>query len=163
MNRAITRTAFVALAVLASVVNGSPLALPVFGFSVLILYRLVDYGAREVERGLAAASVERVAQLTWHLQTLAATKRLAQRRLADQRDLWLQGHPYTPKPRWPADDPDGFLAELETALIPAVVPVPPEPEPVVYRGPQVDEVIFADGGLLCVPAALQLYRYADKP
>jgi len=163
MNRTAARVGLATVAVLVGVVNGSPLVAPVIGLAVLALYRLVDYGAREVERALDAASAERVAQLTWHLQTLAASKRLAQRRLADQRDLWLQGHPYTPAPRWPADDPDGFLAELETALIPRVVPVPPEPEPVVYRGAVADEFLFADGGLLCVPAALKLYRYADAP
>lgn len=163
MKNAAARTGLVALAVLASVVNGSPLALPVFGFSALILYHLVDYGAREVERALDAASADRVAQLTWEIRTAAARRALQERRLADQADRWFQAHPYTPSPCWPSGDPDDFVAQLDTMLIPRVVPVPPEPEPVLYRGQQVDEFLFADGALLCIPAALQLYRYADTP
>lgn len=56
---------------------------------------------------------------------------------------------------------DSWLGRLERALIPQVVPVPPEPEPVVLRTETVDEFVFADGGLLCVPAELRLFRYAD--
>lgn len=163
MKNTAARAGLLTLAVVAGVINGSPLVVPILGISALVLYRLVSYGASEVERALDLASADRVAQLTWHLQTLAARKRLQQRREADQVDLWVQGHPYTPAPRWPADDPDGFLADLETVLIPRVVPVPPEPEPVIHRGLQLDEVIFADGSLLAVPAALRLFRYADAP
>ena len=163
MNRNIARATLVGLAIPVGLVVGSPLAVSVAIGAVVALYRLVDYGAREMERALTIASGERVAQLTWQLRTDAAHLALQQRRLADQRDLWLQTHPYTPKPTWPADDPDAFVGQLETMLVPAVVPVPPEPEPVVYRGPEVDEILFANGGLLCVPAALRLYRYADQP
>lgn len=167
MKTTAARTGLVALAVLASVLNGSPLALPVFGFAALILYRLVDYGAREVERALNAASDDRVAQLTWEIRTAAAVTALQERRLADQADRWFQAHPYTPAPRWPSGDPDDFVAQLETMLLPAVSA--PEPRKVpsenwtTTRGDDVDVFEFADGGLLCVPAALQLYRYADAP
>jgi len=136
MNRTAARAGLVTLAVLVGVLNGSPLVVPIIGLAALTLYRLVDYGAREMERALDAASADRVAQLAWQIRTDAAHLALQERRFAD---------------------------ELQRLLIPAVVPVPPEPEPVIYRGPQVDEVLFADGGLLCVPAALRLYRYADAP
>jgi hypothetical protein len=38
---------------------------------------------------------------------------------------------------------------------------PLPPEPVVYTSGSVDEVVFADGGLLTIPAELRLFRYAD--
>lgn len=134
MTKTAARAGLVTLAVLVGVLNGSPLVVPVIGLAALALYRLVDYGAREVERALDAASADRVAQLAWQLQTDAAHLALQQRRFAD---------------------------ELQRMLIPAVVPVPPEPEPVVYRSATVDEFVFPDGSLLCVPAALRLFRYAD--
>lgn len=57
--------------------------------------------------------------------------------------------------------PDKWINRLERALISQVVPVPPEPEPVVLRTETTDEFLFADGALLCVPAELRLFRYAD--
>jgi hypothetical protein len=163
MTKTTTRTTLVILAVLTGMIVGSPLAVSVAIGAVVVLYRLVDYSASEVERGLEVASRERVAQLTWELRTAAAQQALSRRRLLDQRDRGLQTPPYAPQPSWPTSDPDQFVSQLETMLVPAVVPVPPEPEPVVYRGPEVDEILFANGGLLCIPAALRLYRYADAP
>jgi hypothetical protein len=158
MKRNTTRAALVTIATMIGVINGSPLVVPVIGISAATLYLLVDYGAREVERALDAASAERIAQLTWQLRTKAAVASLA-----DQRDRWLTQHPHTPRPAWPTQDPDDFIDQLERALVPMTVPVPPEPEPVIFRGPRVDQVLFADGSLLCIPAELRLYRYADQP
>ena len=159
MNKSAARAGLITLVVLVSVLNGSPLAVPIIGLAARGLYRLVDYGAREVERALRVASDERIAQLTWQLRTDAAHLALQRRRLADQRDRWLQDHLYTLAPHWPTEDPDACTGQLEKLMIPAITPT--KPEPVVYRGPKVDEILFADGGLLCVPAALRLYRYAD--
>lgn len=142
MTKTAARAGLVTLAVLVGVLNGSPLVVPVIGLAAVALYRLVDYGAREMERALDAASSDRVAQLTWQLQTDAAHLALQQRRFTD---------------------------ELQRMLIPAVLP-PVEPElptvsapgaVVAHRGDDVHEFLFPDGALLCVPAALQLFRYAD--
>lgn len=164
MKETAARVGLITIAVLAGVLNGSPLAVFVAGMSALILSWLVDYGAREMERGLELASNDRLALLTWQLRTDAAHLALQRRRLADQADRWMSGHQYAPRPHWPTVDPDQvFQGELERAMVPMVVPVPSQPEPVVYRGATVDEFMFADGGLLCVPAALRLHRYADTP
>lgn len=163
MNRTAARTTLVGLAILTGLIVGSPLAVSVAIGAVVSLYWLVDHGAREVERALTHASMDRVALLTWQLQTAAAHRALQERRLADQADRWFSLRPHAPQPEWPTGNPDDFMGQLETALIPRVVPVPPEPEPVIHRGPAVDEILFADGGLLTVPAALRLYRYADQP
>lgn len=56
---------------------------------------------------------------------------------------------------------DNFLDRLERLLGHIDAPLPPGPEPYVHAGPDVDQVLFADGGLLTIPAELRLFRYAD--
>lgn len=114
MNKTSARIGLTALAVLVGVVNGSPLAVPVLGFAALALYWLVDYGAREVDRALELASAERIARMTWQLQTDAAHLALQRRRLQDQRDRWMQAHPYMPVPSWPTIDLDDREPDLIT-------------------------------------------------
>jgi hypothetical protein len=80
MTKTLTRAGLVALAVAASVLNGSPLAVPVLGFAALALFRLVEYGMAETEKALDVASARRVAELTWELRTQVAGMELERRR-----------------------------------------------------------------------------------
>lgn len=82
MTKTLTRAGLVALAVAASVLNGSPLIVPIMGLTILALVRLAEYGMAETEKALDLASARRVERLTWQLRTDAAHLALVEKRLA---------------------------------------------------------------------------------
>jgi hypothetical protein len=76
------RTGLVLFVTAMGVTVGNPLAGPVLLLAAYVLYRLVDYGAREFEYALELASSRRVEYLTWQLRTDAAHLALTEKRLA---------------------------------------------------------------------------------
>lgn len=114
MTKTLTRISLTLTTIMAGVICGNAWAPAVILATAWILASLADYGMRVTEQALTGASLRRIAELTWQLRTDAAHLALQQRRLMDQRDRWLQWHPYTPVPAWPTVDLDRVDANLYT-------------------------------------------------
>lgn len=100
MTKNLARTGLVGLAVLTSILNGSPLIVPIMGAAILALVHLATYGMDATDRALELASARRVAELTWELRTAAAAAELDRLR-AQSRPL-VHARAYEPNPLTPA-------------------------------------------------------------